>query len=88
VWQPYGRASLTGQVLHSVYRNECIFAVPGREFGVTYEDRMGGIAIALFVALFAFGGTYFGWEDPDSKVRLAMAACFVLGALGAYRARS
>ena len=50
--------------------------------------RMGGIAIALFVALFAFGGKYFGWEDPDSKVRLAMAACFVLGALGGYRARS
>jgi hypothetical protein len=49
---------------------------------------MGGIAIALFVALFAFGGKYFGWDDPDSKVRLAMAACFVLGALGAYRARS
>jgi hypothetical protein len=49
---------------------------------------MGGIAIALFVALFAFGGKYFGWEDPDSKVRLAMAACFVLGALGGYRARS
>jgi len=48
---------------------------------------MGGIAIALFIALFAFGGTYFGWEDPDSKVRLAMAACFILGSIGGYRAR-
>jgi hypothetical protein len=61
---------------------------PGSESGVTSEDRMGGIAIALFVALFAFGGKYFGWDDPDSKVRLAMAACFILGSIGGYRARS
>jgi hypothetical protein len=88
VWQPYGRAPAKGQVSHSVYLEERILASPGRESGFTSEDRMGGIAIALFVALFAFGGKYFGWDDPDSKVRLAMAACFVLGALGAYRARS
>ena len=61
--------------------------MPGRESGVTNEDHMGAIAIALFIALFAFGGRYFGWDDPDSKVRLAMAACFILGSIGAYRAR-
>jgi hypothetical protein len=49
---------------------------------------MGGIAIALFVGVFAFGGKYFGWDDSDGRVRIALAACFILGVIGGYRARS
>ena len=48
---------------------------------------MGGIAIALFVALFAFGGKYFGWEDPDGKVQLALVTSFILGIIGGFKAK-
>ena len=32
-----------------------------------------GIAIAMFIALFGWGSTYFGWSDPEGKVQLALA---------------
>ena len=50
--------------------------------------RMVGIAIAIFIALFGWGGSYFGWSDPYHKVQLALAASFILGILSGYRARS
>jgi hypothetical protein len=40
-----------------------------------------GLAIALFVALFGWGASYFGWDDPAGKVRLALFTCFTLGVL-------
>jgi len=49
---------------------------------------MVGIAIAIFIALFGWGGSYFGWSDPDHKVQLALAASFILGILSGYRAKS
>ncbi len=39
----------------------------------------------MFIALFGFGGKYFGWGDPDGKVQLALAACFILGVIGGFR---
>jgi hypothetical protein len=54
-------------------------------------DRKGihmvGIAIAMFVALFLWGASYYGWSDPDGKVRLALAASFLLGALSGYKGK-
>ena len=52
------------------------------------EGGMVGIAIAMFIALFGWGGRYFGWEDPDGKVQLALATSFILGIIGGYRAKS
>jgi hypothetical protein len=49
---------------------------------------MIGIAIALFVALFGWGATYFGWDDPEGKVQLALAASFILGVFAGYRGKS
>lgn len=49
---------------------------------------MVGIAIAMFIALFGFGAKYFGWEDPDGKVQLALATCYILGVICGYRAKS
>ncbi len=49
---------------------------------------MIGIAIAMFIALFGFGAKYFGWEDPDGKVQLALATCYILGVISGYRVRS
>lgn len=49
---------------------------------------MVGIAIAMFIALFGWGAGYFGWNDPDGKVQLALATAFILGAVSGYKTRS
>ena len=49
---------------------------------------MAGLAIAMFIALFGWGSRYFGWSDPDGKVQLALATCFILGVVIGYRSRS
>ena len=46
-----------------------------------------GIAVAMFVTLFAWGAGYFGWSDPDGKVQLALATSFILGIIGGYKAK-
>lgn len=48
---------------------------------------MVGLAVAMFVALFAVGASYFGWDDPDGKVRMALFTSFVLGALSGYKSK-
>ena len=48
---------------------------------------VAGIAIAMFVALFGLGGKYFGWNDPDGKVQLALVTCFILGIIGGFKSR-
>ncbi len=48
---------------------------------------VGGIAIAMFVALVGWGGKYFGWEDPSGKVQLALVTSFILGIVASYKAR-
>ena len=48
---------------------------------------VGGIAIAMFVALVGFGGTYFGWSDPEGKVQLALITSFLLGIIGGFKSR-
>jgi len=49
---------------------------------------VGGIAIAMFIALVGWGSHYFGWEDPDGKVQLALITSFILGIIGGFKARS
>ena len=46
-----------------------------------------GIAIAMVVALFGWGASYFGWSDPQGKVQLALATSFIRGILGGYKAK-
>ena len=48
---------------------------------------MVGLAIAIFVALFMWGGRYFGWGDPEGKVQLALFTSFVLGVVSGYKAK-
>ncbi len=42
---------------------------------------------AMFMALFGFGASYFGWSDPEGKVRLALFATFTLGIICGYKTR-
>jgi hypothetical protein len=48
---------------------------------------VGGLAIAMFVALVGFGGKYFGWSDPDGKVQIALVVSFILGIIGGLKSR-
>jgi hypothetical protein len=49
---------------------------------------MAYLAMVLFVALFAFGRTYFGWTDPGGQVQLALVSSFVFGMICGFRARA
>jgi hypothetical protein len=42
---------------------------------------MSGLALALFVGLFAWGQQAVGYDDPHGKVRLAVLAAFCFGLL-------
>ena len=46
-----------------------------------------GIAVAMFVALFGWGSSYFGWSDPQGKVQLALVTSFILGIIGGFKAK-
>ncbi|MFT3977062.1 MAG: hypothetical protein QM688_08130 [Sphingomonas bacterium] len=46
---------------------------------------ISGIATAAFIALFAFGAEYFGWEDPHGRVSIALLAAFLCGLIVGYR---
>lgn len=48
---------------------------------------MLGVALMCFVSLFAFGGTWLGWHDPDGKVQLGLFMSFLFGIICGYRAR-
>ena len=48
---------------------------------------MVGLAIAMFIALFGWGASYFGWQDPTGKVQLALFTSFVLGIVCGYKTK-
>jgi hypothetical protein len=87
--RPYGQPALEGQALHSSlpYRLK-IGAAAVNVSPAPWEWAMIGIAVALFIAPFGWGSNYFGWSDPDGKIQLALATCFILGVLSGYKAKS
>lgn len=46
------------------------------------------IAIAMFVAVFGWGDSFVGWQDPEGKVQLALVTCFILGIISGYKAKA
>jgi len=50
--------------------------------------EMVALSATLFLGLFGFGATYFGWSDPEGKVRLALFATFTLGIISGYKLRN
>jgi hypothetical protein len=62
--------------------------LPEKHLRLGGRIHMVGIAIAMFIALVLGGANYYGWSDPDGKVRLALAASFFLGALCGYKGKS
>jgi hypothetical protein len=72
-----------------------LFTLPSdnkRRAGQFFTPRSGGtmvgIAIAMFIALFGWGARYFGWDDPDGKIQLALATSFILGIISGYKTKS
>ncbi len=47
---------------------------------------MAGLALAMFVGLFAFGQQIVGYDGPHGRVQLALLATFAFGVLIGYRA--
>lgn len=49
---------------------------------------MAFIATFLFIVLFAYGRTYFGWDDPKGDVQIALFSAFVFGIICGFRVRN
>jgi len=60
----------------------CARNAPPREVIV-----MAAIAMVLFVSLFAFGRQYFGWDDPNGHIQLALFSSFLFGIICGFRVK-
>ncbi|MGN6817816.1 MAG: hypothetical protein ACTHJR_04010 [Sphingomonas sp.] len=48
---------------------------------------MAGLAMILFITLFAVGSQYFGWSDPDGWVQLSLASSFIFGIICGFKVK-
>lgn len=48
---------------------------------------MLGIALCLFIGLFAFGHELLGWSDPAGQVQLGLFMSFLFGIVCGYRTK-
>ena len=48
---------------------------------------MMGLALSMFLALFAYGHQVLGWHDPHGQVQLGLFAAFLFGIVCGYRTR-
>jgi len=48
---------------------------------------MLGLALAMFIALFAFGGELLGWSDPTGEVKMGLFMSFLFGIVCGYRSK-
>jgi hypothetical protein len=51
-------------------------------------DSMVGLALAMFLGLFAFGAQLMGWSDPNGQVQLGIFMAFLFGIVCGYKVRS
>jgi hypothetical protein len=49
---------------------------------------MVGLALAMFLGLFAFGAQLMGWADPNGQVQLGIFMSFLFGIICGYKVRS
>jgi hypothetical protein len=57
----------------------------GRRF--SGEGPMTGLALMMFIGLFAFGGQMLGWADYDGHVQLGLFMAFLFGIICGYRTK-
>jgi hypothetical protein len=46
-----------------------------------------GLALCMFIGLFAFGHDLLGWSDPNGQVQLGLFMAFLFGIVCGYRTR-
>ena len=49
---------------------------------------MFGLAMCIFISLFAFGKQLMGWSDPNGQVQMGLFMAFLAGIVCGYRAKS
>lgn len=49
---------------------------------------MMGLALGMFIGLFAFGHQMFGWADPNGQVQTGLFMAFLFGVICGYRTRA
>ena len=75
--QPFPHKNLRG-----LYRPLPLCPQPGK--GSRF--RMAGLALVMFVTLFAFGGQLLGWHDVHGSIQLGLFMAFLFGIICGYRA--
>lgn len=50
-------------------------------------DPVLGIALCMFIGLFAFGHDLLGWSDPAGQVQMGLFMSFLFGIVCGYRTR-
>ena len=48
---------------------------------------MAGLALIMFIGLFAFGGEMMGWPTEDGQVQLGLFMSFLFGIVCGYRTK-
>jgi len=48
---------------------------------------MMGLALSMFIALFAYGHNLLGWTDPHGQVQMGLFMAFLFGIVCGFRAR-
>ena len=77
-----------GNKLHLCFTIVCENGVARVEISVPKRvDDVAILAMFLFVALFALGKQYFGWEDPNNHIQFALVISFIFGVVFGYRVK-
>lgn len=85
---PMAGPCLGGKLYHLFTLMGASFHGRDRIRRMSRNEHMVGLALAMFIALFGWGASYFGWHDPVGKVQLALFTSFILGAVCGYKSRS
>ena len=57
----------------------------GRQFGEA--PLVLGLALCMFISLFAFGHDLLGWHDPHGQVQMGLFMAFLFGIVCGYRTK-
>jgi hypothetical protein len=60
-----------------------------RGFAIIWKELRAvlGLALSMFIALFAFGHDLLGWTDTTGQVQLGLFMSFLFGIICGYRTR-
>ncbi len=69
-------------------RSPALYRSSASRAEVNGEDRlMMGLALVMFIGLFAFGHQLLGWTDHNGQIQLGLFMSFIFGIICGYRTR-